>query len=50
MVMKFTYQTNQKFNQNQTEICKFKENDNATWYDLCFGSVSKDFPKDEHIL
>ena len=28
-------------------ICKFKANDNTSWYNFCLGSVSKDFTKDE---
>ena len=28
-------------------ICKFKVNDNINWHNLCLGSVSKDFTKDE---
>ena len=32
---------------NETEICKFKGHNNIPWYELCFGSVTKDFTKDE---
>ena len=32
---------------NNTEICKFKENYNISWYNFCLGGVSKDFTKDE---
>ena len=32
---------------NKTEICKFKANDNISWYNFCLGSVSKDFTKYE---
>ena len=28
-------------------ICKFKANDNISWYNFCLGSVSEDFTKDE---
>ena len=31
---------------NKTEICKFKANDNISWYNFCLGSVLKDFKKD----
>ena len=29
------------------EICKFKENDNLSWYKFCLATVSKGFRKDE---
>ena len=32
---------------NKTEICKFKANDNISWYSLHLRSESKDFTKDE---
>ena len=32
---------------NKTDICKFKANDNISWYNFCLGSISKDFTKDE---
>ena len=32
---------------SKTEICKFKANDNISWYNCCLGSKSKDFTKDE---
>ena len=32
---------------NKTEICKCNAKDNISWYNLCLGSVSKDFTKDE---
>ena len=32
---------------NKTEICKFKANDNVSWYNFCLGSISKDFTKYE---
>ena len=32
---------------NKTEIFKFKAKDNIRWYNLCLGSISKDFTKDE---
>ena len=31
----------------QTETCKFKANDNISWYNFCLGTISKDFTKDE---
>ena len=34
------------FHVNKTEICKFKSNDNTSWYNFCLGRVSKDFTKD----
>ena len=34
---------------NKTEICKFKANDNISWYNFCSASRSKDFRNDEHI-
>ena len=32
---------------NKTEICKFKTNDNITWYDFCLGIISDNFTKAE---
>ena len=32
---------------NKTEICKFKTNDNITWYDFCLGIISDNFTKVE---
>ena len=32
---------------NKTEICKFKANNNLSWYNFCLGSLSKDLAKDE---
>lgn len=32
---------------NETEVCKFKTNDNAKWYIFCLKSVSKIFTGDE---
>ena len=32
---------------NKTEICKFKTNDNISWYNVCLGSITKDFIKDQ---
>ena len=32
---------------NKTEICKFKANNNISWYNFCLGSLSKDLTKDE---
>ena len=32
---------------NETEIRKFKANDNIRWYNFCLGNVSKDFTKDK---
>ena len=34
---------------NKTETCKFKVNDNISWYNFCLGSVSEDFFKDQTI-
>ena len=30
---------------NKTEICKFKANDNTSWYNFCLGSISKNICK-----
>ena len=30
---------------NNTEIYKFKANDNLSWYNFCLGCVSKEFTK-----
>ena len=27
---------------DKTETCKFKANDNTSWYNFCLGSISKD--------
>ena len=32
---------------NKKGICKFKANDNKSWYNFCLGSVSKVYTKDE---
>ena len=32
---------------NETEIYKFKAEDNISWYNFCLGSVSQNFTKDE---
>ena len=32
---------------NKTEICKLNPKDIVSWYNLCLGSVSKDFTKDK---
>ena len=32
---------------NRTKICKLKANDNISCYNFYFGSISKDFTKDE---
>ena len=32
---------------NKTEICKFKANDNISWYNFSLENASKDFTKDE---
>ena len=32
---------------NKTEICKFRRNNNTSWYNFYFESVWKDFIKDE---
>ena len=32
---------------NKKGICKFKANDNKSWYNFCLRSVSKVFTKDE---
>ena len=32
---------------DKTETCKFKANDNTSWYNFCLGSISKDYTKDE---
>ena len=32
---------------NETEICKFKTNDNISWYNSCLESIRKDFTEDE---
>ena len=32
---------------NKKEIFKFKAKDNISWYNFCFGSISKDFTKDK---
>ena len=34
-------------NVNKTKICKFKANENISWYNLCRGRVSNNFTKDE---
>ena len=34
---------------NKTETCKFKVNDNISWYNFCLGSVPEDFFKDQTI-
>ena len=32
---------------NKTGICKFKANENISWYNLCLGSASKSFTENE---
>ena len=32
---------------NKTEICKLKANNNISWNNFCFGSISNDFTKGE---
>ena len=32
---------------NKTEICKFKANENISWYNFCLGSASKSFRENE---
>ena len=34
---------------NETEICKFKANDDLSWYNFYLKRVSKDFRKDKQI-
>ena len=42
------YDTDQNFlDMNKAEIFKFKSNDNISWYNFYFGSVSKDVTNDE---
>ena len=31
----------------KTDIYKLKAKDNISWYNICLGSVSEDFTKDE---
>ena len=32
---------------NQTKICKFKANNNISWFNFSLGNILKDFAKDE---
>ena len=34
-------------NVNNTDIFKFKASDNISWYNFCFGGVSKHFTQNE---
>ena len=34
----------------ETEICKFKANENMSGYNISLGSVSKDFTNDEQCV
>ena len=48
MLLSLHYNSDESyFYVNNTDICKFKANDNISWYNFCLRGVSKDFTKDE---